>query len=118
MRLVGYPRRATGVPLSFPPDARRLIWAAPNKPFRRRDRVHRRPRGPQPEHGPAELGPVRFGQRQPAPLQLAADALAQADPAWLAGLITRQAPIGRWADAYTRQPDDIKTVLNFSDGAS
>ncbi len=49
--------------------------------------------------------------------ELAADALAQADPAWLAGLITRQAPIARWADAYTRQPDDIKTVLNFSDGA-
>ena len=49
--------------------------------------------------------------------ELAAEALAQADPAWLAGLITRQAPIGRWADAYSRQPDDIKTVLNFSDGA-
>jgi hypothetical protein len=26
-------------------------------------------------------------------------------------------PIGRWADAYTRQPDDIKTVLTFPDGA-
>ena len=49
--------------------------------------------------------------------ELAADALAQADPAWLAGLITRQAPIRRWADAYTRHPDDIKTVLNFSDRA-
>ena len=46
--------------------------------------------------------------------ELAADALAQADPAWLAGLITRQAPLGRWADAYTRQPDDIKTVLDFT----
>ncbi len=49
--------------------------------------------------------------------ELAAEALAQADPAWLADLITRQAPIGRWADAYTRQPDDIKTVLNFSDAS-
>jgi threonine dehydrogenase-like Zn-dependent dehydrogenase len=48
--------------------------------------------------------------------ELAAQALAQADPDWLAGLITRQVPIGQWADAYTRQPDDIKTVLTFPDG--
>ncbi|MGC1282920.1 MAG: glucose 1-dehydrogenase [Streptosporangiaceae bacterium] len=48
--------------------------------------------------------------------ELAAKALAQADPDWLAGLITRQVPIGQWADAYTRQPDDIKTVLTFPDG--
>ena len=32
-------------------------------------------------------------------------------------LITRQVPIGRWADAYTRQRDDIKTVLTFPAGA-
>ena len=49
--------------------------------------------------------------------ELAAQALAEADPDWLAGLITRQVPIGQWADAYTRQPDDIKTVLTFPDGA-
>ena len=49
--------------------------------------------------------------------ELAAQALAQADPGWLAGLITRRVPIGQWADAYTRQPDDIKTVLTFPDGA-
>jgi glucose 1-dehydrogenase len=46
--------------------------------------------------------------------ELAAEALAQADPGWLADLITRQVPTAQWADAYTRQPDDIKTVLNFS----
>jgi len=46
--------------------------------------------------------------------ELAAQALAQADPGWLAGLITRQVPLSQWADAYTRQPDDIKTVLRFS----
>jgi len=45
--------------------------------------------------------------------ELAAQALAQADPRWLADLITRQVPIGQWADAYTRGPDDIKTVLEF-----
>jgi threonine dehydrogenase-like Zn-dependent dehydrogenase len=44
----------------------------------------------------------------------AASALAQADPAWLADLITRQVPLGQWADAYTRRADDIKTVLAFS----
>ena len=41
--------------------------------------------------------------------ELAAEALAQADPGWLADLITRQVPLGQWADAYTRKPDDIKT---------
>jgi len=45
--------------------------------------------------------------------ELAARALAQADPGWLADLITRQEPLGRWADAYARQPDDIKTILTF-----
>ena len=49
--------------------------------------------------------------------ELAAGALAQADPRWLAGLITRQVPIDRWADAYDRRPDDIKTVLTFPDAS-
>jgi hypothetical protein len=47
--------------------------------------------------------------------RLAAEALAQADPGWLADLITRQVPLGQWADAYTRRPDDIKTILSFAD---
>jgi threonine dehydrogenase-like Zn-dependent dehydrogenase len=45
--------------------------------------------------------------------ELAADALAQADRGWLDGLITRRVPIDRWSDAYTRRPDDIKTILRF-----
>ena len=49
--------------------------------------------------------------------ELGAKALAQADPRWLAGLITRRVPIGQWADAYARVPDDIKTVLDFSGGS-
>ena len=49
--------------------------------------------------------------------ELAARALAQADPGWLAGLITRQVPIDRWGDAYSRRPDDIKTVLTFPDAS-
>jgi threonine dehydrogenase-like Zn-dependent dehydrogenase len=44
---------------------------------------------------------------------MAAEALARADHDWLAGLITRRVPLDRWADAYARQPDDIKTVLDF-----
>jgi threonine dehydrogenase-like Zn-dependent dehydrogenase len=46
--------------------------------------------------------------------ELAAKALAQADPGWLAGLITREVPLEEWQDAYTRRPDDIKATLNFS----
>jgi threonine dehydrogenase-like Zn-dependent dehydrogenase len=49
--------------------------------------------------------------------ELAAAALAQADPRWLASLVTRQVPIGQWAAAYTRLPDDIKTALDFSAGS-
>jgi glucose 1-dehydrogenase len=45
--------------------------------------------------------------------ELAARSLARADPGWLAGLITRQVPLDQWQDAYTRQPDDIKTTLSF-----
>jgi glucose 1-dehydrogenase len=45
--------------------------------------------------------------------ELAAQALAQADPGWLADLITRRVPTSQWAEAYTRRPDDIKTVLTF-----
>jgi threonine dehydrogenase-like Zn-dependent dehydrogenase len=46
--------------------------------------------------------------------ELAAQALAKADPDWLSGLITRQVPLSRWAEAYDRRLDDIKTVLSFS----
>ncbi len=49
--------------------------------------------------------------------ELAARALAEADPGVLAAMVTRQVPISGWADAYNRQPDDIKTVLSFP-GAS
>jgi glucose 1-dehydrogenase len=49
--------------------------------------------------------------------ELAAKALAEADPRWLTGLIARRVPIGQWADAYARSPDDIKTVLDLSGGS-
>ena len=47
--------------------------------------------------------------------ELAAMALTQADPRWLPDMITRRVPLNDWADAYPRQPDDIKTVLEFAD---
>lgn len=46
--------------------------------------------------------------------QQAADALAEADPWWLAQLITRRVPLEHWRDAYTPAPDDIKTLLTFT----
>jgi len=43
----------------------------------------------------------------------AAEVLAQADPAWLDGLITRRLPLDRWEDAYRPAGDDVKTVIEF-----
>jgi glucose 1-dehydrogenase len=44
----------------------------------------------------------------------AADALAKADKAWLAGLITRRVPLDRWREAFEMRPNDIKVVLDFT----
>jgi glucose 1-dehydrogenase len=44
---------------------------------------------------------------------LAAAALAQADPSWLDGLITRRVPVSNWAEALKPAPDDVKAVLAF-----
>ena len=44
----------------------------------------------------------------------AADALTQADPAWLEQVITRRVPVGRWSEALVRQPHDVKTVIEFA----
>jgi glucose 1-dehydrogenase len=46
-----------------------------------------------------------------------ATALADADPAWLARLITRRVPLSSWRDAYGRQPGDVKVVLEFNTGS-
>jgi threonine dehydrogenase-like Zn-dependent dehydrogenase len=45
-----------------------------------------------------------------------AQALAQADPAWLARVISRRVPLDRWHEAYQRQPGDVKVVLEFDQG--
>jgi threonine dehydrogenase-like Zn-dependent dehydrogenase len=45
--------------------------------------------------------------------EMAADALARADRAWLTRLITRRVPIERWAEALEHRPGDIKVVIDF-----
>jgi glucose 1-dehydrogenase len=45
--------------------------------------------------------------------ELGGQALAKADPSWLAKLITRRVPLSQWQDAYARQPGDVKSVLDF-----
>jgi threonine dehydrogenase-like Zn-dependent dehydrogenase len=45
----------------------------------------------------------------------AADALAQADRAWLEQIITRRVALGQWQEAYEKRPGDVKTVLLFED---
>lgn len=45
---------------------------------------------------------------------LAAEALARADQAWLNSLITRRVPMSEYAEAYTSGGEDIKVVLDFA----
>jgi threonine dehydrogenase-like Zn-dependent dehydrogenase len=45
---------------------------------------------------------------------LAARALATADPEWLASLITRRLPLDAYAEAYRPASDGIKVVLDFT----
>src|SRR4051812_19505982 len=45
--------------------------------------------------------------------ELAADALAKADHAWLSRLITRRVALRNWQQAFIRQPHDIKVILDF-----
>jgi threonine dehydrogenase-like Zn-dependent dehydrogenase len=46
--------------------------------------------------------------------QSAADALAQADEAWLGRLISRRVPLSRWREALEPRPGDIKVVVDFT----
>ncbi len=39
--------------------------------------------------------------------------LTETDHSWLERLINRRVPLDRWQEAYERQPDDVKTVLEF-----
>ena len=56
----------------------------------------------------AIFGSVNANRRH---YEQAARALADADPTWLAGLITRRAALDRWSEALGRGPDDVKAVI-------
>ncbi len=45
--------------------------------------------------------------------ELGAEALSNADQDWLSRLMTRRVGIDQWSDAFTREPDDIKTTLHL-----
>jgi threonine dehydrogenase-like Zn-dependent dehydrogenase len=45
--------------------------------------------------------------------ELAAQALARAERAWLERLITRRVPLERWSEALEKRPDDIKVVIEL-----
>ncbi len=45
--------------------------------------------------------------------QLAAEALAKADRAWLSRLITRRVPLARFAEAFDHRKGDIKVIVEF-----
>jgi threonine dehydrogenase-like Zn-dependent dehydrogenase len=45
--------------------------------------------------------------------EMAADALARADRAWLGRLITRSAPLERWSEALEHRKGDIKVIVDF-----
>jgi threonine dehydrogenase-like Zn-dependent dehydrogenase len=46
--------------------------------------------------------------------EMAADALARADKAWLTRLISRRVPLSQWQQALERRPDDIKVIVDFA----
>ena len=43
----------------------------------------------------------------------AARVLARADESWLGRLVNRRVSLDDWKEAYTRRPDDVKTVIEF-----
>ena len=50
----------------------------------------------------------------PRHYEQAVGALSQADPAWLAGLISRRVPLSRWPEGLARNPDDVKVVVDLT----
>jgi threonine dehydrogenase-like Zn-dependent dehydrogenase len=57
------------------------------------------------------FGTVNAGRRH---WEQAVGALADADPAWLASMITRRVPLSRWTDALGREDGDIKVVVELT----
>lgn len=59
----------------------------------------------------AIFGSVNANRRH---YEAAASALGAANPSWLSRLITRRVSLDSWQQAFTRMPDDIKVVLDFT----
>lgn len=59
----------------------------------------------------AIVGSVNANRRH---YERAAEALAEADRAWLERLVTRWVPLERWAEALERRPDDVKVVVEVA----
>jgi glucose 1-dehydrogenase len=59
----------------------------------------------------AVFGTVNANRRH---YEMAADALARANKEWLARLITRRVPVGRWSEAMEHLRDDIKVIADFA----
>jgi threonine dehydrogenase-like Zn-dependent dehydrogenase len=47
--------------------------------------------------------------------EMAVNALAQADHAWLQRIANRRVPLKQWHDATTRGPHDVKTLIQLAD---
>jgi threonine dehydrogenase-like Zn-dependent dehydrogenase len=45
--------------------------------------------------------------------ELAAEALAKADPGWLGGLLSRRVPLAEFDDAFTPRDDDVKVAITL-----
>lgn len=59
----------------------------------------------------AVFGSVNANRRH---YEAASQSLARADPHWLTQLITRRVSLASWHEAFRRQPDDIKVVIDFT----
>jgi threonine dehydrogenase-like Zn-dependent dehydrogenase len=56
------------------------------------------------------FGSVNANRRH---FELAAQALAAADRDWLAALLSRTVPLGRWTEAFERRRGEVKVVIDF-----
>ncbi|MGH9109100.1 MAG: glucose 1-dehydrogenase [Acidimicrobiales bacterium] len=59
----------------------------------------------------AVVGSVNANRRH---YEAAAAALAQADRGWLGRVVSRKVPLASWQEALTRQPDDVKVVVEVA----
>jgi glucose 1-dehydrogenase len=59
----------------------------------------------------AVVGSVNANRRH---YEAAAEALAKADKAWLSRLVNRKVPMEQWQQALTRNPDDVKVIIEVN----